>query len=272
MTVVYADEVFLLNGIVDYLLLLSAARLAGEPLRRLRMALAAALGGVYAAAIFFPGFQFLASPLCKLAVAAAMTLVAFGGSRRLLRVSLVFLGVGAAFGGGVLALQLLFGAPAVLDLKTVLLAAAGCYAFLSLLFHGGAKHTGRELAPAELTLGERRCLLTALIDTGNTLTDPATGRPVMVAEGEKTASLFPAGQAPGPEELTDPVGALERRREAGRHWRLIPYQAVGVSCGLLLAVRVDRARVAGEDYGPILVALAPGRLSDGGGYNALIGA
>ena len=35
-TVVYIDSLFLLNLIVDYLLLLGAARLAGEPLRRLR--------------------------------------------------------------------------------------------------------------------------------------------------------------------------------------------------------------------------------------------
>lgn len=58
MTVVYVDKVFLLNGIVDYLLLLSAARLAGEPLHRLRMALAAALGGIYAAAVFFRSLGF----------------------------------------------------------------------------------------------------------------------------------------------------------------------------------------------------------------------
>ena len=32
--VVYIDEVFLLNALVDYLLLLSAAKLAGEPLHR----------------------------------------------------------------------------------------------------------------------------------------------------------------------------------------------------------------------------------------------
>ena len=42
MTVVYVDTLFLLNGLVDYLLLLAAARLAGEPLRRLRFALGAA--------------------------------------------------------------------------------------------------------------------------------------------------------------------------------------------------------------------------------------
>ena len=37
MTVVYIDEVFLLNAVIDYLLLLSAAKLAGEPLYRGRM-------------------------------------------------------------------------------------------------------------------------------------------------------------------------------------------------------------------------------------------
>ena len=41
MTVVYVDEVFLLNTLVDYLLLLSAARLAGTEIRRLWMLLAA---------------------------------------------------------------------------------------------------------------------------------------------------------------------------------------------------------------------------------------
>ena len=49
MTVIYVDTLFLLNAIVDYLLLLAAARLAGEPLTRLRFLLGALLGGGYAA-------------------------------------------------------------------------------------------------------------------------------------------------------------------------------------------------------------------------------
>lgn len=52
MTVVYLDRVVLLNLAVDYLLLLATARLAGLPLRRGRLGLAAALGALYA---FCPG-------------------------------------------------------------------------------------------------------------------------------------------------------------------------------------------------------------------------
>ena len=47
MTVVYLDRVLLLNLLVDYLLLLTTARLAGIPLRRGRLALCAAVGALY---------------------------------------------------------------------------------------------------------------------------------------------------------------------------------------------------------------------------------
>ena len=281
---VYLDELFLLNFVVDYLLLLSAGRLAGEVLCRSRLALGALLGAAYAAAVFLPGGGFLLYPLCKLCSAVLMVLLGYGGSRRLLRVSLTFFVVSAAFGGGIFALQTLGNQSltmkngvlaSAMDLRLILLSAAGCYALLTLLFRRAARHSApRELVPAVLRLDGRKVVLTALIDTGNTLTDPTTGRPVMVAEGEKIAPLFPPGRAPTAEELRAPAALLERLgREGWRgRCRLLPYQAVGVECGMLLALRMDSVKVGGEDYGKILVALSPTRLSDGGGYSALVGA
>lgn len=285
MTVVYIDALFLLNFVVNYLLLLASARLAGEVFHRLRMAAGAVLGALYAAAVFFPGMGFLLHPLCKLGTAVLMLLCAFGGSRRLLRVTLVFFGVSAAFGGGIFAIELLGGKGlsldngifySAMDLRLILLSAAACYVAITLVFSRMARHAGptRELIPAVLTLGTRKVALTALVDTGNTLTDPATNRPVMVAEGEKLFGLFPEGEAPELQLLRDPVFGLERLSSGAMkgRYRLLPYQAVGVDCGMLLALRLDRVQVGEEDYGGILVALSPNRLSDGGGYSALIGA
>lgn len=65
-TVIYLDELFLLNFVVDYLLLLAAGRLSGEILRRGWLALGAAIGAAYAAAAVLPGMGFLLHPLCKL--------------------------------------------------------------------------------------------------------------------------------------------------------------------------------------------------------------
>lgn len=271
MLTVYMDQVFLLNALADYLLLLTSARLTGEVLHRPRLILAALAGGLYAAATFLSPLAFLAHPACQMAAGAALCLLALGSSPHLLRVSLVFWGVSAAFAGGVLALQLLAGGPAVPDLKTILLSAAACWLFLTLVFCGAARHSGGELRKAELSLSGRHCQLVALVDTGNTLTDPATGRPVMVAEGSAASPLFPTGQCPKPEQLRDPIAALVSR-SGDRRWRLIPYRSVGVEQGLLLAVRLDKAVVDGQDYGSILLALSPGPLTDGGGYTALIGA
>ena len=277
-TVVYIDSLFLLNLIVDYLLLLGAARLSGAVLHRPRLALGAVLGAAYACAVFLPGLGFLTHPAVELAIGGAMSLIAFGGGPRLLRSFLAFLALACALGGGVLAMSLL-GARGVglergvlspnVDLGVLLLAAAGCYAGASVLFRRSAGHGTRELVPAVLTLEGRQVIVTALMDTGNTLTDPATGRGVMVVEGEKAAPLLdhPLGEA----ELRDPVGTLSRLGGGGR-FRLLPYQAVGVECGLLLAVRLDRARGGEREYRGVLAALSPTRLSDGGAYSALVGA
>lgn len=282
MTVVYVDSLFLLNFIVNYLLLLATAKLAGEVLHRPRLAGGAALGALYAAAVFFPGMGFLLHPLCKLGAAVLMLLAAFGGSRRLLRVTLVFFGLSCAFGGGILAIGLLGGRGlslkngilySAMDLRMVLLSAALCYALLTLVFRRAARHDSRTLTPVVLTLGAASVSLTALVDTGNTLTDPLTGRPVMVAEARYLAPLLPPGVTLEEHDLKNPVAALERVAAAGesRRFRLLPYQAVGVACGMLLALRLDRAQVGAQDYGGILVALSPNRVSDGGGYGALIG-
>ena len=284
MTVIYVDTLFLLNAVIDYLLILAAARLAGEPLRRGRFALGAALGGMYAVAIFLPGLGFLSHPLCRLASAALMMLVSYGGSRRLLRQGVLFIALTCAFGGGVVAIGLLGGTGlalgngvfyAALDIKVVLLSAAVCYGVLTLVFQRLARHSAAsgELASARLWLGERSVDLTALVDTGNTLTDPATGRPVMVAEGERACPLFPRDHAPGPADLRDPAGAMTRlgTGEWRGRFRLLPYRSVGLYQGLLLAVRVDGLELDGKGRGPALVALSPNPVSDGGGYQALIG-
>ena len=283
MTVVYLDSLFLLNAVVDYLLLLATARLAGGPFSRLRLGAGAALGGLYAAALFLPGWGWLAHPLCKAASAGAMVLAAFGGAPRLLRSLLLFFGLAAAFGGGIFALSLLGGRGltlrggviySVMDLRLVLLSAAVCYALITLVFRRAGRHGPGEILPATLALDGQRVTFPVLRDTGNTLTDPATGRPVLTAEGALLSPLFPPGLAPTREELRAPAAALERRAGGplGRRLRLLPYQAVGVEHGLLLALRVDSARVGAREYGSILVALSPNRLSDGGGYGGLFGA
>ena len=130
-----------------------------------------------------------------------------------------------------------------------------------------------EVVPARFTLGGRSVELLALVDTGNTLTDPATGQGVAVAEGACLSPVFPPGEGPTPADLADPAQGLARLGSGawrGR-FRLLPYRAVGVEWGMLLAVRLDSVKVNGKEQGGALVALSPTPVSDGGSYRVLVG-
>lgn len=279
MTVIYLDVLFLLNLVVDYLLLLAAARITGEPFSRIRLGLGALLGGVYAMVIFLPRCGWLCHPICKICVGIGIVLISYGASRRLLRLALVFFAVSAALGGVVLALQLLGTGGLTLengvlytgfDLRLLLVTVIVSYAVLSLIFRNAARHGGqrRDLCNAKLVLGGQTVQITVLLDTGNTLTDPVRNQPVLVVEGKALQKIIPVYVDPA-----DPVGSLERvkDREWNGRFSLLPYRAVGVECGLLLAVRSDFVAMNGREWQGLQVALSPTPVSDGGGYQGLFG-
>lgn len=269
MRVVYIDTLFLLNLVLDYLALLLTGHVAGEPLRRPRLALGAALGALYAVAVFWPPLAFLSAFPLRLAAGGLMVLAAYGTTRRLLRVFLLFCAVSAGLGGFVYALSLLgvelSGASGpVLDLRLILLGAVGFYALLALVGKKLGRHGGGELKRVDIDLGGQTVRLTALVDSGNTLTDPMTGQPVLVAEGDRLHGLLPETV-----DLQHPAQCLAALPREGR-FRLIPYRSVGVEQGLLLAVRADGVAIEGRHTENRLVALSPTPVSDGGGYQALL--
>lgn len=279
MTVVYIDVLFLLNLVVDYLLLLATARITGEMISRVRLAIGALLGAGYAVILFLPGFLWISHPLCKVCSAVLVVLIAFGKSRRLVRLILVFFGASAALGGVVLALQMVGAGGLTLengvlytgfDVRILLVTVILSYVILSMAFERVARHGGerQDLNTAHISIAEERICLTVLTDTGNTLTDPIGNKPVMVAEARVFRSILPDNVDP-----SDPVGSLAYMQDDGmkKRFRLLPYRAVGVEHGMLLAVRTDSVTIGKREWKGLLVALSPTPVSDGGAYQALIG-
>lgn len=282
-TTVYVDSVFVLNALMDYLLLLCTGRLAGVPLRRGRYALAAALGGAYAVAVFLPGCGFLSLLPAKAAAGVVLAVAAFGGEARLGRLMLLFLAVSCAMAGCVLGLGLLAGGgvPAArgvfytdVSAKVLLIAAAASYLVLTVVFRAAARHgLGGHLVPVRVCLEGRTAALTALLDTGSALRDPVTGAAVLVVSpGALDGALPPQVRTLlTPALLRFPPDLLEPAERAAPRlrWRLVPYRAVGVPEGLLLAVRSDWTEIGGERHAGLTVAFSPTAL--GPGYAALWG-
>ena len=198
MDVIYLDSLFGLNLLIDYCLVLASARVCGVVLRRWRYALAALIGALYAALMVLPGCGWLANGAMKLALGAAMALIAFGGEAHLVRCTVVFFAVSAAFGGAVYAASMLAGvspgsgALVTVSGRVLALSFAACYTAVSLVFRRRAKAADREVRTVTVTLAGRSVTLKALRDSGNDLHDPVSGLPAAVVERAAVLPLFPA--------------------------------------------------------------------------------
>ena len=257
MNVIYADSLFALSVFTDYLLCLVTARFCSLRLKRGRYLLAAALGGVYAVAVFLPGCAWMAHPLCELCAAGLMGLVAFGGEEKLFRCLAAFLAVSASFGGAAWAVALRRGSRPAPDLRLLIAVFLGSYALLTLLSHTRHRRAREHRTTVTLTLNGRQSAFTALEDSGNCLSDPITGDRVLLACPAALRPLFP-----GQEALLD-QGAVElvSCEALPCRFRLLQCASVG-GPALLAAFRPDTVTVDGEKR-TLLVAISDAAKGDG---------
>lgn len=198
--VVYWDLAILWNGAADYLLLLSAARLAGRTVARRRLIAASAFGGVYGAVqLVLPRTVLLSA-----AVFAGMVLLAFYGTGRAGKLGLLTLLLACALGGGAMLLGASCGSLhrlarglvyAELPWGVLLGAMGATWLLLSTVFRGGAARDGGELMTVTLTRGGRTVTLRLLRDSGNLLTDPASGESVPVIGESALRVLLPKNES-----------------------------------------------------------------------------
>lgn len=267
--VIYIDLLFFVNAAVDYALIICTAKICGVCPERKRFILSALSGAAYsAAAVFLPALTRLPAII---AAGVLMSALAFGAGKGFFRVTLVFFAVSAAFGGTVCAVSVMRGVNA-LSIRALIISLALCYAVFSAVFRRLARAEVQSLiSPVTLTLQGRSITVNALHDTGNSLSEPVTGRPVIVIERESAARLLTKEQASlftGP--VCEAAETVIRAGRVGLRVHLVPYSAVGAS-GLLPAFRVDMAVIGKKSRPEIFAAVSPTALSDGGGYNALIG-
>ena len=200
---VYLDLYILVNGSMDLLCLLLSARLCHARTTRWRLFCAASLGGLYAAASLLLGISGVWGLLSDLLAALFMTAIAFWGREssfvRFFRLSFVVFFVSALLAGLLtlfyrffnrlsLPLEALSGDSLSVWIFALLGGLAGLLTIKGGRFLGYAgKH--RE-ATLTVDFGQGEIKLHALVDTGNLLKDPVSGRGVIVADREKILSAL----------------------------------------------------------------------------------
>jgi len=276
--VVYADVVLAVNTALNFLLLRLGSRLCTFPARPWRCLLGGFLGGVYALAALLPIPQLFSAWPGQMAAFGLMCLVAFGAGRRAVRPAALTFLCSAALAGVLYLLSGAMNMDAVecrgllvypFGANILLLLAGAFYLAAGLLVSSSLRHGRGEVYPMRLRCADREIRLTALYDTGNNLTEPLSGMPVLVVFWQRGAELL--GLPRDPDLFSRPAEFFPQlaRRLPQCRLRLVPYRAVGVEGGLLLAAAC-RAYIGKKEYS-VLAALSPTPVSDGGSYEALIG-
>lgn len=107
-----------------------------------------------------------------------------------------------------------------------------------------------------LKQGNRTCASYGLLDTGNTLTDPISGKPVCIMTMDLFRTLFPDTN----------VNSLNG-------YRMIPYCSVGKSKGLMEAFFLETMEVKKEEvscYHHVLCAICKEHFSGGAKYEMIL--
>jgi stage II sporulation protein GA (sporulation sigma-E factor processing peptidase) len=274
---VYIDTLFVLNAVINYLLLLATAKITGLYAKRRRLLAGALTGAVYAVLVFAPTVSFLLSFLGKTAASALIVIISFHWGKTLIRAGLVFWLVSFMLGGCIYAVNILAGYQAgmiqnsipyiTVNARTLVLLSAFFYVIVTLTFKGLARQTKKGTANVHISFDNKEVSMTVLRDSGNLLTDPISGAAVMVANCDQLAGLWPADTKTllNTENLRNPTSLLLALSELSipLRFRLVPYKTVGTESGFLLAFRPDKLEVDGKQNRNTLVALSPNRVGNG---------
>lgn len=236
---------------VHLLLVLGTNRLCKTETQTADALLAAAMGALHAWLCTRSGFSFLGQTHWHLVILMLTAYTAFRRGSGLLRRGALFV-----------LLQLVLGEMTTGRIWPVLLGAAVVF-----LLWDRMRNTQPPipaLAEVSITHGEKSVRLTALVDTGNTLTDPVSGSGVLVVEPNVAWQLL--GLQPG--ELQDPLKTLTRYSGSGL--RLIPYSSIGQPAGFLLGLRPREIWINGVRSRQV-VAFSPHKIGEGKPFQALAG-
>ena len=273
MQVIYADVLVIVNLYINYILLRLCAKVARRDAKSVRVFLASLLGGFYSLIILFDTIPEWVITITKIAVGVVMLLLAFGfGNRRaFLRLIGAFLLVDIAFAGLMLAIWLVFAPHSMvyccgivyfnINTLTLLILTVICYiittAVTKLIAFKAPKNNVYTLT---VIFCSYEFTSKAFLDSGNTLTEPFSGYPVIIIDPTV--------------KDTDGVTISERFEESERLSRIIPCSTIGKTSALT-AFRPDLIKISGLESSfetdKVYLAMSRSKILNGD-YSALLAA
>lgn len=255
----YIDSLFLINFTMNLYVLFLTNRKLGRTATRRRLLLGAALGAAGYCVSFFIPFRF---PLVKnlflfSAVSILMVKITFRhkGLRAFLKICSTMLLYTFLFGGCLMFLfrrvpflkENAFGIWGIMGIGGII------YILVSYLYE---KNSRQKEALCDVCLKNNGHTLSvkALIDTGNSLVEPLSGKPVSILEKEIMEALLADGEPKG--------------------FRVVPYRSIGKENGILQAYEISEMIIERDGMkkicNNIYIGISEAAVSAGSNYRMII--
>jgi stage II sporulation protein GA (sporulation sigma-E factor processing peptidase) len=291
---IYLDAVWLLNFLIDYMLLMLTARLARVPLNRFRLAFGAFVASLIVPfTIYYPDAFFTTVP-AKIIFSFIIVLASFGMTKfyQLMKLLGLFYLISFSIGGGLLAMHFLMQQPVSQSSGSILTFSAGYGDPVSWLFvfigfplvwkftkdrmdkHVQDKIRYDARVPVTLKMNGKSFSADGFIDSGNQLTDPFTKKPVIICDEAFLLHWFEKNEW---DQLKKSYQQLEMDHlpEGWEdHLRIIPFQGVEGGNGFIFCLRAEELLIL---YGNqeiktsnFLVGIQFGSLTRDGSYHCLL--
>lgn len=291
---VYLDQVFLGNLVINYAILLAAAKISRTPARPVRIAAGAVLGALYSLALFIPGTDFLVSVWFKVASSIIITAVAFAPlpTGKFLACLGCFYLTSFTLGGLIFGMLFFIHSGRLTGYKgvekvvsehfwsgiTVGLAAfwAAGKGIAALIKSGFFENLFK--MSLRIRSGDEQVKVDAFLDTGNQLKDPLTRHPVIVVEYEALKVLLPPEirsffEKEGEPDVWQILNSLGENRFDSR-FSAVPFQSLGHMNGLLVGFRPDEVvlerKGRQERVSKVVIAVYHKKIDPNGSYQALL--
>lgn len=289
--VIYIDVLIVENFFMNYLLLYFINRFCKCRTKKWRIIIAALIGAFYVLVVFYPDLQKFYSVIMKFMISVLMIIAAFSPHelKKFFKILVLFYLEAFIIGGfllgifylnnptpeiinGALFISSISPSPEYIIIGSIIAIVLIKFGFD---YFEGYYVNDKTSVQMDIVLNNKKCRVTALIDTGNSLKDPITNVPVIIVYYKTIIDILP-------EELKEAIlmdysYEIFKKRimdsELKSRIRIIPYKALGVENGILVGIRMDlvisklksKTNVIKEP----IIALYNKPISNAGDYQAL---
>lgn len=249
--VIYVDVLISVNLIINYFILLATSKFLRFTVRRRNIILASILASLFSLYIFIPEVNIFLSIIIKLIMSVFIVAIAFGikNKNRFLKAIACFYSSSFGFCGIIFGLWYLVSADNLIVKNGVvyidisptflLFATALSYIIIRIINLITGRQSPKNLfCDVKLENNNKILQIRAKIDTGNTLKEPFSNIPVIVAEYKYIKNIVPSNFT----NFLNESNTLPSSDLIENNFRIIPYKVIS-SNGMLPAFKPDKVTI-----------------------------